>query len=169
MTLELLMLMEQERVQKVRRIQWLKEDKFYDEIALIAATICDVPISAVSVVLDDRQYFKGKYGMSINETPIEQSICRHTLHHKVGEPLIICDMLEDEKFKDTIIPVNDEQIRFYCGCPFVSLDGVNIGTVCAVDTVPRVLTDRQKESMVALSQILRNYIRIQEVPILKGK
>lgn len=160
MTLELLMLIEQERVQKVKRVQWSENAEFYDEIALIAAAICDTPISAVSVVLDDRQYFRGKYGLSITETPIEQSLCRHTLHHKVGEPLIICDLMEDDKFKDIIIPVNDAQVRFYCGCPFVTLDGVNVGAICAVDTVPRVLTDKQKESMVALSMILRNYVKI---------
>lgn len=127
------------------------EDDF-DDIALLAAEICGTPTGLVSLVDEDRQWFKAKVGLSgLDETPRELSFCAHTIHSQ--ELLEVPDARIDVRFADNPYVRNDDKpILFYAGAPVV-LDGTHsVGTVCVVDHEPRDLTEAQRRALRSLAR-----------------
>jgi signal transduction histidine kinase len=123
----------------------------FDDIALLASEICGTPMGLVSLVAEDRQWFKAKVGLDIAETSRDVSFCAHAIH---GHDLLeVPDAARDARFADNPV-VNAEQggIRFYAGAPVV-LDGTHsVGTVCVIDHVPRELTSAQRRSLRSLAR-----------------
>ena len=112
------------------RILGTKPESCYDDITKIAASTCDVPISLMTLVDRNKQWFKSKVGLEIQETPRDWSFCTHAI--KENSPLIIKDAFQDERFINNPLVTNDPKIRFYAGFPLRNRDGNKLGTLCAV-------------------------------------
>jgi len=111
----------------------LSEPEF-DDASALAALICGTPVSLVSLIDQDRQWFKAKVGIDISETPRSQSFCAHTLAD--SRTLIVPDAQQDNRFADNPLVLGDPNIRFYAGAPIVAPNGHVLGTVCVLDTQP---------------------------------
>ena len=124
----------------------------FDDIVLVASEVCGTPVSLVSLVEADRQWFKASVGFEPCETPIEQSVCAHSLASP--DLLIIPDLTRDPRTAQNTLVTEPPQIRFYAGAPLIGPDGVAIGTLCVIDTEPRPqgLTPSQQKVLAALSR-----------------
>lgn len=110
------------------------EERF-DRVTRMARRMFGVPIALVSLVDEDRQWFKSVQGVDVCETPRNISFCGHAI---LGDDIfLIKDALADERFADNPLVTGDPHIRFYAGCPLRSGDGAKVGTLCIIDTAPR--------------------------------
>ncbi len=125
-------------------------EQLYDDVTALASLICGTPISLVSLVDADRQWFKSTVGLDLRETPRPQSFCAHTLG--TAATLIITDAQQDPRFKDNPVVVGDPGVRFYAGAPIVERNGHVLGTVCVIDTKPRSLSPIQVAALEALAR-----------------
>lgn len=126
-------------------------EKNYDDLAAIAAYICGTPISLISLIDSDRQWFKARHGIDATETPREQAFCAHAICQP-DRLLIVPNALEDQRFAQNPLVTGDPNIRFYAGAPLVTSDGVAIGTLCVIDRQPRELTQQQIDALQALGR-----------------
>jgi CheY-like chemotaxis protein len=125
-------------------------EQAYDDIAGLAALICNAPIALVSLVDDRRQWFKARFGLSAPETPRELAFCAHTIQQ--GDLLVVPDAAADPRFASNPLVTGDPHIRFYAGVPLTTPDGFNLGTLCVLDRSPRTLTALQREALRALAR-----------------
>ena len=131
------------------------EEQAYNDITAIAAQITQTPIALISLVDTDRCWLKAKVGMTATQMPREYTFCAHAIAaHTVrpGMPFIIPDAREDERFFDTHVVRDAPHIRFYAAAPLVSPGGYALGTLCAIDQVPRELSAEQDRMLTALSR-----------------
>ena len=126
-----------ERLEALRELDILDTapEPAFDDIVAIASTVCKTPVALVSLVTDDRQWFKARVGFEPCETPLSQSVCAHAVAS--GEMLIIPDLTKDDRTALNTLVTEGPEIRFYAGAPLVLSDGVIVGTLCVIDTVPR--------------------------------
>jgi two-component system NtrC family sensor kinase len=125
-------------------------EQAYDDVTALAAFVCDTPIALISMVDKDRQWFKARVGVEADHTRRNESFCAHTLISR--ETLVVEDSLLDTRFADNLLVLGDPRIRFYAGAPLVAPDGHVLGTVCVIDTKPRVLSAGQIGALEALSR-----------------
>lgn len=130
------------------RIMDTASEKAFDSLTEVAATICEAPISLISLVDDSRQWFKSRVGLTATETPREQAFCAHAFDR--SDLLIVEDATKDERFQDNPLVVNNPGIRFYAGAPLEMSTGSTLGTLCVIDRVPRTLTDTQRCALAVL-------------------
>jgi PAS domain S-box-containing protein len=122
----------------------------YDDVTKLAAFICGVPIALVSLVTEDRQWFKSEYGLGSRETARELSFCAHTIESR--EMLIVKDAQVDPRFKENALVTGNPHIRFYAGAPIIDPGGHVLGTVCVIDREPREITEAQVEALESLAR-----------------
>ena len=121
-------------------IDTIGEDKF-DRLTQLAAAICEVPIALVSLIDNDRQWFKSKVGLDLTETSRNISFCQYAImEEKVFE---IEDASKDIRFKKNPLVTSSPDIRFYAGKPLIDPAGYALGTLCVIDTVPKKLNENQ--------------------------
>ncbi len=132
-------------------------EKDFDDIVKIASEICNTPISTITLIDRDRQWFKAKVGLEVSESPRETSFCAHAiLDHQV--PLIISDAREDERFFDNPLTIGEPFVIFYAGVPLVTDNGQALGTLCVIDNQPKQLRDDQVVALKALAnQIMSQF------------
>ena len=139
------------------------DDKF-DDITDLLRDLCDVPVALVSLVEKDRQWFKSVKGLDICETPIEQSICAHTILQT--ELFIVPDTREDERTVNNPLCREDymsgKPFRFYAGMPLRSPNGQPLGALCILDYKPRQLDARQKKLMKVMSGQVEALIELHQ-------
>lgn len=123
----------------------------FDNVVNLVRTILNVPISAVTLVDRDRQWFKAIEGLDASETPRSESFCAHAIRQRA--PLLIPDATLDPRVADYPAVTEDPHVRSYAGVPLVTSDGYNVGALCAVDT-------RRREFSESELDILRNFARI---------
>ncbi len=115
----------------------LPEERF-DRVTRIASAALGVPIALVSLVDQDRQWFKSRHGLEAEQTPRDVAFCAHVVEQ--GTEIIVPDTLLDDRFADNPLVTGGPHIRFYAGAPLILDDGSCIGTLCVVDTRPRQLS-----------------------------
>ncbi len=152
---------EAERLEKLRRYEILdtQPEHEYDEIVELVAHICEVPISHISLVDGDRQWFKAAVGSEATETPRERAFCAHTILD--DRPMVVEDAAEDERFHDNPLVTTDPKIRFYAGVPVITPDGYRLGALCAVDREPRRLSAGQQKALETLSRHVTHLLELR--------
>jgi signal transduction histidine kinase len=122
----------------------------FDDVVVLASHICGVPMSLVSLVDEDRQWYKARVGIEESETSRDLSFCAHAI---LGQDLMVVpDTTADARFADHPAVVDEPGIRFYAGAPLVTSDGYALGTLCVVDTTPRRLKLGQVQALRALAR-----------------
>jgi PAS domain S-box-containing protein len=135
----------------------------FDRITELASIICDVPISLVSFVDENRQWFKSSVGLDAKQTDRELAFCNYTIMDTVI--FEVQDAAKDERFKDNALVKGDPHIRFYAGYPVIDEQGYALGSLCVIDREPRKLSAKQKRALEVLSQEISSLIterRIKE-------
>jgi GAF domain-containing protein len=125
-------------------------EEVFDELADLAAHICGAPVALITLVDENRQWFKAKVGVSIKETGRDISLCAHAILQK--DLFIVPDATLDGRFKNNPLVTASPKIRFYAGAPLISPDGHALGTLCVLDKVPRELTEDQKSALRILAR-----------------
>ena len=136
-------------------------EKEFDEITLLASEICKVPISLISLVDGDRQWFKSKVGLNAEETSRQISFCGHAINSP-GEILIVPDARLDERFFDNPLVIGSPDIVFYAGVPLVDDAGFALGTLCAIDTEPNSLTVNQQAGLKVLANQIISLLSLRK-------
>jgi GAF domain-containing protein len=139
------------------------EAPFENVVALIRAVL-DVPMAAVSLIDEDRQWFKARIGLELEETPRDISFCTYTI--KQRDPLLISDTTKDDRFAANPLVLGDPGIRSYAGIPLRTADGYNIGSLCAIDTKVREFTDAE---LALLDKFARIVVADLELRRIAGK
>ena len=121
------------------------------------------PIALMTLVDVDRQWFKSKVGVDIQETPRDWSFCAHAIHS--SDPLIVPDATMDSRFIDNPLVCGDPQIRLYAGFPLENSASLKIGTLCVIDRRPRHLTDRECDVMKALARQVVAFLELRKKSI----
>ncbi|TCQ01024.1 GAF domain-containing protein [Sphingomonas sp. PP-F2F-A104-K0414] len=122
----------------------------FDELAELAAKLCDTPIAVVNLIGDERQFFKAETGLGVRETPYDSSFCAKAILE--DEFLLVPDTTQDSRFDRNPLVVGEPHIRFYAGAVLKTAEGVPIGTLCVLDYRPRDLTALQLETLRVLSR-----------------
>ena len=125
-------------------------EKEYDHLTAIASEICGCRMSLISLIDDDRQWFKSRVGLNVSETPREFAFCAHAIHEP-GKALVVPDARLDERFYDNPLVTGDPHLAFYAGVPLVNEDGLPLGTLCVLDSEPKSLSDSQLSALNALA------------------
>lgn len=145
---------EKERVAALQSYQILDTpcESEFDDITLMAAQLCNAPMATISFVDRNRQWFKSKIGIDLNETPRDIAFCAHAIMHR--DVFILPDASVDPRFARNPMVTGEPRIRFYAGVPLVTENDEALGTLCVLDRVPRNLTTRQKSALIALSRLV---------------
>ena len=134
----------------------------YNDIAKLASAICGTPVSLVTFVDENWQWFKAKMGTDIEGTPRAIAFCEHSIR-VADEVMIVEDASADPRFADNPLVTQDPNIRFYAGAPFTNDEGYTLGTVCVLDVVPRKLSAQQAESLQILSRQVSELLRTRRI------
>lgn len=121
----------------------------FDRLVKLAQHVTGAPIALVSLVAEDRQWFKARCGVGVDEAPRVHAICSHAILQ--DRVLVVPDAAEDERFTDDPVVHGERGVRFYAGAPLVTAAG-NLGTLCVVDTKPRGLTSEQEATLQLLAE-----------------
>ncbi len=142
---------EEQRLAAVRSYNLLDTlpEKDFDNITELTASICDVPISLVTLIDADRNFLKSHYGIPFNESPRNISFCGHAILNE-SDIFIVEDARKDIRFKDNPL-VKDMNAIFYAGVRLVNSDGYPLGTLCVFDVKPRTLQKSQKKALIAMA------------------
>ena len=138
----------------------LPEEDF-DNLTNIASHICGTPISLISLVDQTRQWFKSNKGLSTSETPREYAFCAYAIQDP-NDIFIVPDARLDSRFKDNPLVTGDPNIVFYAGVPLVTNDGNALGTLCVIDSEPKVLSEAQLDSLRSLAQQVMALLRLRK-------
>jgi phosphoribosyl 1,2-cyclic phosphodiesterase/DNA-binding response OmpR family regulator len=144
---------EEQRIASLRELKILdtEPEERFDRVTRIAAALFDVPMALISLVDEDRQWFKSCVGLETKETPRDAAFCAHVVYNR--EPMIVADTLQDARFADNPLVIDEPRIRFYAGYPLIIEGGSCIGTLCLLDTRPRSLEGPDLERLHDLADI----------------
>lgn len=136
-------------------------DEHLERIVELAALIFSVPISVISLVEKDRQWFLSRRGLDASETPREQAFCAHAI---VGDGvMVVPDAMEDPRFRSNPLVTEPPHIRFYAGAPLSTPDGHNLGTLCVIDRQPRQPSPQQLRQLTLLSELVMREIELRHL------
>lgn len=121
----------------------------FQDLVVLASEICATPISLLCIVDAELRSSKASMGRAVCETPISSSFCAHAIEQQ--GLFLVEDATKDERFKANPMVLGDPNIRFYAGMPLYAAEGVAVGTLCVLDTVPRGLSPGQANALAILS------------------
>ncbi|WP_293789710.1 GAF domain-containing sensor histidine kinase [uncultured Pedobacter sp.] len=128
----------------------LPEEDF-DELTKMASQICGTPIALITLVDSSRQWFKSKLGIDVQQTPRAHAFCAHTIIDPTGV-MVVSNAKEDQRFAENPLVTGDPNIAFYAGISLLTPEGMPLGSLCVIDTVPRTLNEQQLWSLKVLGK-----------------
>lgn len=134
-------------------------DEHFERIVELASLIFSVPITAISLVESNRQWFLCNVGLEASETPREQAFCAHAI--ATDGVMVVPDATADPRFSSNPLVTSEPHIRFYAGAPLHSPDGHNLGTLCVIDRQPRQITAQQERELSLLAQMVMHEIELR--------
>ncbi len=142
------------------------EQDFDDAVAL-AAQLCAAPTALVSLVTEDRQWFKARLGLDEAETGLDRSVCSHTLG--LSDVLVIPDLTADDRTRLNPLVTGAKGMRFYAGAPLITPEGVAIGALCVLDTAPRPegLSPAQATGLAALARSVMTTFELRRAALAR--
>ena len=147
---------ESQRVDSLHRLNLLDTppEAAFDRVAAAAASICETPVSLVSLLDTERQWFKANVGLNdVDQTPRSIAFCDYTIQS--DGLLHVSDASEDQRFcRNPLVTGEQEKFRFYAGHPLCLGNGAVVGTLCVIDRVPRTLDQKQKRALAELAQVV---------------
>jgi len=145
---------EGERLKALKDLQILDtpEEAQYDAFTRLASELAGTGIATISLVDEDRQWFKSARGLPIRETARNISLCTHVVES--GHALVVPDTLLDERFRDNPLVTGDPFLRFYAGMPLTTAEGYTIGTLCVMDRQPHTLSAQQLSGLESIAAAL---------------
>lgn len=161
------MLTDSTYTKEIQRVNALKSysildtqpEKDFDDIAELASQICQVPISAITLMDKDRQWFKSKVGFETNEIPREEAFCNHLMNTEATK-IEVQNMHKDNNFNTNPYVAGEPKIAFYAGVLLIDPDGYTLGSLCVYDLEPKKLTDFQ---LNALEKLANQVIQLLEL------
>ncbi len=135
-------------------------DEYYDTLNNLVSTICNTTISLITFIDDERQWYKSKIGMDLDEVPVEDSICQYSLHE--NDIMEISDTLQDQRLVNNPHVQVENGIRFYVSIPLRSEKGYVIGSVCAADFKPQHLNELQKQSLRDVAKMVMIHLEAKK-------
>lgn len=153
---------EQERLSALRSLNILDtpSEPAYDDLTKLAAFVCDAPMASISLIDEDRQWFKSKVGLDLPGTPRSISFCGHAINQ--DDLFVVEDATKDTRFQENPLVLDTPGIRFYAGMPIISPDGFNVGTLCVLDRQPRELTEEKKVALRVLARQVASHFQIRQ-------
>jgi diguanylate cyclase (GGDEF)-like protein len=157
-------LKEAERLRALLRYDILDTgaDAAFDDLVMIAASICGMPMGAVTLIDADRQWFKARIGLEATQTPRDDSFCAHAILDP-STVMVVPDAQQDERFRDNPLVLGTPGIRFYAGAPLRSAEGLAMGALCVIDREPRTLAPHQLSALDALSRQVSALLELRRV------
>lgn len=135
---------EQGRLEALGRYHILdtQPDERFDRLTRLAAHVFDVPIALITLIDEERQWFKSRVGLTVSETARKIAICAETILR--DDVMVVRDALQDARFRDNPLVTGDPEIRFYAGVPLITPDAYPIGTFVLIDRKPRELSSQEQ-------------------------
>ena len=152
---------EAERLEALSRYQIIDTDpeQVFNDLTQLSAFICGTPMALVSLIDEERQWFKAKVGLEATETPREHSFCQHAM--RSTDVYEVPDASTDPRFEHNPMVTGSPNIRFYAGAPLLSPEGQPLGTLCTLDTVPRQLSTDQREALRMLARQVMAHLELR--------
>jgi len=149
------------RMAAVRRFDVLDTppDGAFDRITALAARRFGVPISIISIVDEDRIWFKSRHGVPVEQIDRLPGLCASAI---LGdEPYLLADASIDPRSLANPLVAGDFGLRFYAGVPLTTSDGYNLGTLCVIDKEPRPIDQRQIEDLKDLATVVMDHMEMR--------
>lgn len=152
---------EEERLQTLYESQLLDtaEEEDFSEIVQLVSQICGTPISLISFIDRNRQWFKAKRGLDGSETPRDMAFCSHAILQR--DVFVVPDAMEDMRFADNPYVLGDPYVRFYAGVPVCASNGHALGTLCVIGPEPRSLSDREARALTVLARHVSHLVDLR--------
>lgn len=150
---------EKERLQTLRELLILDtaSEHRFDVLTQYASEMFEVEIALVSLIDENRQWFKSNRGLNATETPRNISFCGHAILE--DEPMVVPDATADPRFHDNPLVTGEPKIRFYAGAPLVMDNGMHIGTLCLIGHKPRQLSAWEIKHLKDVAKVVSNEIQ----------
>jgi diguanylate cyclase (GGDEF)-like protein/PAS domain S-box-containing protein len=154
---------ENERLQKLRDYGVLDTpaETEFDDFTALASQIVGTPIALISLLDEQRQWFKSRVGLDVDATARDISFCGHAIHN--DDLFVVEDAQTDQRFAGNPLVVGAPHIRFYAGCPLVTPDGFALGTLCVIDRQPRQLSAQAADTLRKLGRQLVNLLELRRL------
>ena len=138
----------------------------FDRLTELVRTVLGVPVAAVSLIDEHRQWFKSIAGLSVCETSREISFCSHAI--KKREALIVPDATLDVRFSDNPLVTGEPRVRSYLGIPLETPDGYNVGALCAIDYKPRDFSANDVSILTNFAKLVLNELELRQIAMSDG-
>jgi PAS domain S-box-containing protein len=136
--------------------------KAFDDISALAQLICGTPVALITLIDQDRQWFKSRIGIEEQETPREVAFCSHAILDP-DAVMVVEDLQLDPRFSANPFVSGPAAARFYAGAPIVTHDGFALGTLCVIDLKARTLGPDQADALRRLSSLVTNLLEHESV------
>ncbi|WP_158807892.1 PAS domain S-box protein [Beijerinckia sp. L45] len=164
--------LEDERLRALHdlRIVGTPAEAHLDAVCRVAANLFDVPIALVNLVDEATVWIKAAYGVDPAPVPRSDAFCHQTIEAVSGDALVLPDLEKSERWRGSSLVRGGPNARFYAGVPLALESGVNIGTLCIMDTVPRPdFGATESSGLYDLASIVESHFRLHEARIARRK
>jgi PAS domain S-box-containing protein len=132
----------------------------FDRLTNLAASLFGVPTALITLIDDERQWFKSRLGLDLCETHREDAFCNRAIQMPPGSVLVVPDATKDARFVDNPYVVGPDGIRFYAGAVLTSASGHNLGTLCLIDVKPRTFGQAEQDRLCELADMVSEQIEL---------